>query len=95
MRWAALLVSCLGLACFPVATAAAQPTCAGKPATFVSNAARIVGTKAPDVIVAGPGDNAIYGLGGDDVICAGGGNDTVYGERGDDTVFGEAGNDSI
>jgi Ca2+-binding RTX toxin-like protein len=75
--------------------AAAKPSCGGKPATIVSDAARIVGTKAPDVIVAGPGDNTILGEGGNDLICAGDGNDTVYGGRGDDSVHGEEGNDSI
>lgn len=95
------VAGCLGLALFLLAflgltaRAGAAPTCDGKKATIVSNAPRIVGTKAPDVIVAGPGDNTIYGEGGDDVICAGGGNDTVYGDRGDDHVFGEKGNDTI
>ncbi len=49
---------------------AGDPTCQGKPATIVSNAATITGTKAPDVIVAGPGDNTIHGEGGNDLICA-------------------------
>ncbi len=74
---------------------AAEPTCGGMSATIVSGAAKIVGTKAPDVIVAGAGDNTIYGAGGDDVICGGDGNDTIYAERGNDTVFGEGGNDTI
>jgi Ca2+-binding RTX toxin-like protein len=86
-----LLLAFLGSA----AGAGAKPSCGGRPATIVSNAPKIVGTKAPDVIVAGPGDNMIYGEGGNDVICAGGGNDTAYGGRGDDTVFGEEGNDAI
>jgi Ca2+-binding RTX toxin-like protein len=73
----------------------AAPSCHGKRATIVSNAARIVGTKAPDVIVAGGADNVIYGEGGDDLICAGGGNDTIHGGRGDDTIYGEAGDDTI
>jgi Ca2+-binding RTX toxin-like protein len=74
---------------------AGDPTCHGKPATIVSNAATITGTKAPDVIVAGPGDNTIHGEGGNDLICGGGGNDTIYGERGNDTVYGEGGDDVI
>jgi Ca2+-binding RTX toxin-like protein len=74
---------------------AGDPTCQGKPATIVSNAATITGTKAPDVIVAGPGDNTIHGEGGNDLICAGAGNDTVYGERGDDEIYGEEGDDTI
>ncbi|HVW47903.1 MAG TPA: calcium-binding protein [Solirubrobacterales bacterium] len=72
-----------------------DPTCDGKPATIVSNAAVITGTKAPDVIVAGPGDNVIHGEGGNDTICGGAGNDTIYGERGDDVIFGEGGDDII
>jgi Ca2+-binding RTX toxin-like protein len=75
--------------------AMAKPSCQGKAATIVSNAANIVGTKAPDVIVAGPGDNTILGEGGNDTICAGDGNDTVYGGRGDDNLYGEGGNDSL
>jgi Ca2+-binding RTX toxin-like protein len=90
---ACFLAGLLALALVPSAHAA--PTCDGRPATIVSNAPKIVGTKAPDVILAGPGDNAIYGMGGDDVICGGAGDDTVHSGRGDDTVLGEAGNDSI
>jgi Ca2+-binding RTX toxin-like protein len=74
---------------------AGDPTCQGKPATIVSDAATITGTKAPDVIVAGPGDNTIHGEGGNDTICAGAGNDTIYGERGDDRIYGEEGDDVI
>ncbi|MBS1878585.1 MAG: hypothetical protein JST31_03635 [Actinobacteria bacterium] len=88
---AALLSWALALA----PAAEATPSCHGKKATIVSNAAKIVGTKAPDVIVAGSGDNTIYGEGGNDLICAGGGNDTVYGGRGNDTIYGEGGDDSI
>lgn len=89
---AAAALSSLGV---PGAGAGGRPTCQGKPATIVSNAARIVGTKAPNVIVAGNGNNVIRGLGGNDLICAGGGNDTVDGERGSDSLFGEAGSDTI
>ena len=71
------------------------PTCGGKAATIVSNAATITGTKAPDVIVAGPGDNTIHGEGGNDTICGGEGDDTIDGERGMDTIYGEGGNDTI
>jgi Ca2+-binding RTX toxin-like protein len=72
-----------------------DPTCQGKPATIVSDAATIIGTKAPDVIVAGPGNNTIHGEGGNDLICAGAGDDTIYGERGDDMIYGEEGDDTI
>ena len=83
---------------------AASPTCLGKPATIASDDPRIEGTDGPDVIVAGPGANEIYGLGGDDTICGSSGNDTIYGGRGNDTVdggpgrdwvFGEHGNDRL
>src|SRR6201995_2466562 len=74
---------------------AGDPTCQGKPATIVSDAATITGTKAPDVIVAGEGDNTIHGEGGNDLICGGGGNDTIYGERGVDKIYGEGGDDVI
>jgi Ca2+-binding RTX toxin-like protein len=74
---------------------AGGPACDGRRATIVSSATKIVGTKAPDVIAAGAGDNVIYGAGGNDVICGSDGNDTIYSERGNDTVFGEAGNDTI
>jgi Ca2+-binding RTX toxin-like protein len=77
------------------ARAGGVPHCDGKRATIVSNARRIVGTKAPDVIVAGRGRNTIDGKGGNDVICAGGGNDIVHGGRGNDTIFGEGGNDEL
>ena len=88
-----LLAACLILAW--ASTAQAKPSCGGKRATIVSNAPRIVGTKAHDVIVAGSGDNAIYGMGGNDTICGGAGNDRIYGDRGNDTIFGEEGDDAI
>jgi Ca2+-binding RTX toxin-like protein len=80
---------------FGVTGAQGAPSCQGKPATIVSNAATITGTKAPDVIVAGPGDNTIRGAGGNDLICGGEGNDTIDGERGVDEIYGEGGNDTI
>lgn len=89
-----LLAALVVLFATPVAHAAAA-TCDGKPATIVSNAPTIVGTKAPDVIVAGPGDNVIRGEGGNDTICAGEGDDVIHGGRGDDTIFGEGGNDTL
>lgn len=91
---ALLLAACLAAASTsPVAAKA--PTCSGKRATIVSNAPRIVGTKAHDVIVAGAAANVILGAGGNDIICAGGGNDTIHGGRGNDAVFGEGGDDTI
>src|ERR1700712_4280174 len=70
-------------------------SCDGKAATIQSNAAKIVGTKAPDVIVAGAGNNTIYGDGGDDTVYGGRGNDSVFGEEGDDTIHGERGSDDL
>ncbi|HUC00840.1 MAG TPA: calcium-binding protein, partial [Solirubrobacterales bacterium] len=95
MGFAFLLFAALSLAVAATNAGAGGASCNGKQATITSNAAEIVGTKAPDVIVAGPGDNEIVGEGGNDLICAGAGNDTVFGVRGNDTVFGEEGNDTI
>jgi Ca2+-binding RTX toxin-like protein len=80
---------------FGSAGAEGAASCQGKPATIVSNASVITGTKAPDVIVAGPGDNTIHGEGGNDLICGGEGNDTIDGERGVDKIYGEGGDDTI
>lgn len=94
----ALVAACLltGLVSLAFASAVeAKPSCVGKRATIVSNAPRIVGTKAHDVIVAGAGANRIYGMGGSDTICAGGGDDTIYGGRGNDTIFGQGGDDTV
>src|SRR5262245_32923309 len=95
-----LLIALLACAALSLGVAvgsagAGGASCDGKQATIASNAATILGTKAPDVIVAGSGDNEIVGEGGNDLICAGGGNDTIFGVRGNDTVFGEEGNDTI
>jgi Ca2+-binding RTX toxin-like protein len=96
IRWPAAATFLVALLILVPATGAkAQPTCNGRPATIVSNAPTIVGTKAPDVIVAGSGNNVIYGEGGDDTICGGEGDDTIYGGRGDDALFGEGGNDAL
>ncbi len=79
----------------PSAEAAARPSCAGKAATIVSNAAVILGTGAHDVIVAGPGSNVIRGGAGNDTICGVGGDDQLYGERGNDALLGDAGDDLL
>ncbi len=97
LRLAAAFVVLAGLS-LAVATTnagAGGASCNGKQATITSNGAKIVGTKAPDVIVAGSGGNTIYGEGGNDLICAGDGNDAIFGGRGNDTVFGEEGDDTI
>jgi Ca2+-binding RTX toxin-like protein len=92
---ALLVAACFATVASPPLADAKAPTCAGKRATIVSNAPRIVGTRAHDVIVAGPGDNVIHGMGGNDTICAGGGNDTIYGGRGNDRIYGGPGDDTI
>jgi Ca2+-binding RTX toxin-like protein len=88
-----LTLTCLAALALSAAPAGAKPSCDGKAATIASNAASITGTKAPDVIVAGAGDNEIHGEGGNDTICAGPGNDDVDGGRGNDSLFGEEGDD--
>jgi Ca2+-binding RTX toxin-like protein len=95
LRLPLAILACAAFLAVAAAPAAAKPSCDGKAATIVSNAAHIVGTKAPDVIVAGPGDNEIDGEGGNDTICAGAGDDNVDGGRGDDTIFGEEGDDTL
>ncbi len=77
------------------AAAAKAPRCLGKPATLVSNAATILGSRGNDVIVAGPGDNEIRARGGNDTICAGRGDDRIHGGRGNDNVNGGAGDDVL
>ena len=89
------LISGLLLAAAVSAAPAAAATCQGKSATIVSNAPRIVGTKAPDVIVSRGADNVIFGRGGNDVICSGSGEDEIHGGRGNDVIDGETGNDVI
>ncbi len=91
---AILLAGCLSIASASLVSAGG-PACGGKRATIVSSASEITGTKAPDVIVAGAGDDTIHGAGGNDVICGGGGNDIIRGGRGNDTIFGGAGSDTI
>jgi Ca2+-binding RTX toxin-like protein len=90
-----ILLAGLSLAVAAANAGAGGASCNGKKATITSDGAKIVGTKAPDVIVAGSGDNTIYGEGGDDLICAGDGNDTIFGGRGNDTANGEGGDDSV
>jgi len=89
-----VLLVCIGLV-FAASAEALGPRCGGRAATIASNDARIHGTKAPDVIVAGPGPNVIAGEGGNDVICGGFGHDRIYGDRGNDTIDGKRGNDTV
>lgn len=74
----------------------AAPGCLGKRATIVSSAAKIIGTKAHDVIVVkGKGRHVIDGVGGNDRICGSPGDDVIRGSKGNDRVFGAAGDDRI
>jgi len=91
----AIALVCLASIWQPSGAQAGGPTCQGKPATIVSNAAVIRGKKSPDVIVAGAGDNRILGEGGNDLICGGDGDDTIEGERGNDTLDGGGGADKV
>jgi Ca2+-binding RTX toxin-like protein len=90
-----LAAACLVWLSYGSAAEAAKRTCGGKRATIVSNAVKIVGTKAHDVIVGGPGANTILGAGGNDTICGGPGEDSINGERGNDAILGEDGDDTI
>lgn len=90
-----LLAACLVAAAFAPVAEGRAPSCGGKRATIVSNAPRIVGTKAHDVIVAGGAGNVIFGQGGNDTICGGGGDDTILGGRGDDAIMGQQGEDAL
>jgi serralysin len=73
----------------------ARLSCLGRKATIASDRARIVGTRAPDVIVAAGGASRIDGGGGNDRICGGGGRDVIDGGRGSDRVSGGGGRDKI
>jgi SpoIID/LytB domain protein len=91
-----LLTVALLAATVPAAGAAAT-TCLGIEATIVgsSRADDLMGTPGPDVIVAGGGNDRVFGRGGDDLICAGPGNDTVLGGAGNDRLLGEGGDDAL
>ncbi|MFZ1415786.1 MAG: calcium-binding protein [Defluviicoccus sp.] len=53
--------------------------------------------KAPDhdTIVAGGGDDKVFGMDGNDLISGGDGNDSLWGNSGNDTLAGEAGTDRL
>jgi Ca2+-binding RTX toxin-like protein len=89
-----LLLFGLGLV-FATKPGAERSRCGGSEATISSNEARILGTRGPDVIAAGPGPNAIHGGRGNDTICGGGGGDRIHGGRGNDRIEAERGNDTI
>jgi Ca2+-binding RTX toxin-like protein len=78
------------------AGSALAASCLGKRATIVSSAAKIVGGKAPDVIVVkGGGNHTVKGEGGNDKICGGSGDDQIDSGKGVDSVDGGPGNDTI
>ena len=84
LRAGLLLTAALGL--LPAASAGAQSTCNGLPATIVGAAPGLInGTAGDDVILGTIGADQIFGLGGNDVICAGRGDDTVDGGADADT----------
>lgn len=92
----AILCGLLATGPFVDHAAAATPTCLGMKATKVSSAARIVGKKGHDVIVAvGRGAKVIDGLGGNDRICGGPGPERIIGNRGNDRLHGGGGNDKL
>jgi Ca2+-binding RTX toxin-like protein len=93
LAFAVLAFLCLVL---PNSRAEARaPSCGGKRATITSDDPRIVGKTGNDVIVAGPGRQAIRGMGGNDTICGGRGGDRIYGGRGNDDLSGGLGDDTL
>ncbi|NNC79466.1 MAG: hypothetical protein HKN94_04860 [Acidimicrobiales bacterium] len=94
-----LFVAAAGLV--GVSAVGAQDGATGCPAppagmnVIVSDAAKIVGTRGPDFICAGPGDNLIVTGGGNDIVYAGDGNDIVRSQGGADQVFGGEGDDVL
>lgn len=55
----------------------------------------LAGSKLPDLIFGGDGDDTIRGNGSQDIICAGGGADHVDGGTGQDRIYGGGGNDVL
>jgi Ca2+-binding RTX toxin-like protein len=93
---ASFVFAALTAALVTSASAPAAPSCLGKRATIVSSAAKIVGGKAPDVIVVqGAGKHTVDGMGGNDKICGGPGDDKIEGGKGVDSIEGGGGNDSL
>jgi Ca2+-binding RTX toxin-like protein len=93
---ASLVLAALTTGLLLSASAPAAPSCLGRKATIVSGAARIVGGKAPDVIVVqGAGKHTVLGMGGNDRICGSEGEDRIEGGKGVDRIEGGGGNDTI
>ena len=61
----------------------------------VPGTATFVGHPGADVLVAGGGNDFIFGGEGDDALDGGGGNDWIYGGEGNDTLDGKAGHDRL
>jgi Ca2+-binding RTX toxin-like protein len=78
----------------PTATAAAAPTCLGRPATIAGHGV-LHGTGHADVIVGSQGADTIIGGGGNDRICAAGGGDTIEGGEGSDRIDAGSGDDEV
>lgn len=93
---ASLVLATLTTGLLLSASAPAAPSCFGRKATIVSSAAKIVGGKAPDVIVVqGSGKHTVLGMGGNDRICGSEGEDRIEGGKGVDHIEGGGGNDTI
>ena len=60
-----------------------------------SDAARVLGTEADDVLTGSGRAQKLRGLSGDDRISAGEGADVAIGDEGNDQIFGEGGNDKL
>jgi len=72
-------------------------TSTGNPGTGTPNADTIRGNDGAngDSILAGEGNDIVYGRGGTDTINGGGGADTLYGQAGADSLFGGTGTDAL
>jgi hypothetical protein len=72
-------------------------SCRGQAATIVGSDLPevIVGTAGRDVIAARGGADSVQSKGGNDVVCGGAGNDDLKGQAGGDRLFGEKGEDRL
>ncbi|TXC69765.1 hypothetical protein FSB78_01395 [Sphingomonas ginsenosidivorax] len=55
----------------------------------------IYGSNVVDIVMAGQGNDNVYGNDGNDVLYGNQGNDTLYGGQGNDTLFGGQGDDML
>ncbi|MGH2811869.1 MAG: calcium-binding protein, partial [Actinomycetota bacterium] len=106
MGAAGMAVVLLLLASVPLASAAEDRECFGRPVTLVgtSRSDELRGTSGADVIAGFAGNDVIRGLGGNDIVCGGPGHDQLYGGgahddldggRGSDVLSGASGNDVL